>query len=244
MDIKTIFAISLGPGIFWLIYLYKKDRLEPEPKELVIKVFFLGLLAAIPIALAETFFSFSHFWLLVLVAPVIEEYGKYLVVRNYAYPNAEFDEPMDGIVYASAAALGFASIENLGYIYSTYAKTKAVFSVESATTAAITVAVMRALLSVPGHAIWSSMWGYELGKAKFLPVSDGNRLVARGLVLAMFLHGLFNYLTTIGEIAVIALAVGIFYMWRMLNRRIAEAESISPHGQNPPPDSEDHDDLI
>ena len=240
MDFKTIFAISFGPGIFWMIYLYKKDKLEPEPKSLVIKIFFLGLLAAIPIAIVETFFTVSRFWLLILVAPVIEEFGKYLVVKKYAYPSPEFNEPMDGIIYASAAALGFASIENLGYIYGTYSKTNALVSTEAAATAAITIAVMRALLSVPGHAIWSSMWGYELGKAKFLPETEGKKIVARGLFLAMFLHGVFNFMTTLGGIALIALAIGIFYMWKMLNRRIKEAEMISPHKDS---EQTDHDEI-
>ncbi|MCK5684553.1 PrsW family intramembrane metalloprotease [bacterium] len=241
MDFKTIFALSFGPGIFWMIYLYKKDKLEPEPKSLVIKIFFLGLLAAIPIAIVETFFTVSKFWLLVLVAPVIEEYGKYLVVKKFAYTNDEFNEPMDGIIYASAAALGFASIENLGYIYGTYSTTNIISSTGTAATAAITIAVLRALLSVPGHAIWSSMWGYALGKAKFLPEAEGKKLVAQGLFLAMVLHGVFNFMTTLGGISVIALFVGIFYMWKMLNKRIDEAEKISPHQNLPPQNSPNQD---
>ena len=42
---------------------------------------------------------------------------KYLVLRWYNYPHDEFDEPYDGIMYAVAASLGFAAIENVMYVY-------------------------------------------------------------------------------------------------------------------------------
>ena len=114
MDTLTILALGLAPGIFWLWYFYRKDKLEPEPKHLIIKTFFLGMVSAVPAIILET--PFKGLLLTVIAAPVIEEYLKYFVVRRTIYNHAEFDEPMDGIIYAAAAALGFASAENTLYL--------------------------------------------------------------------------------------------------------------------------------
>ena len=133
-------------------YFYKKDTLEPEPQSFIIKTFLLGALVGIPVTLIELPFTFSEFILAVFVAPVIEEFAKYFVVRKTIYSNVEFDEPIDGIIYAAAAALGFASLENISYLLSAYYQNHFEETY-----------VVRALLSVPGHVLFSSMWGYALG---------------------------------------------------------------------------------
>ena len=88
----------------------------------------------------------------------------------------------------------------------------------------------RALLSVPGHVLFSSMWGYALGWSKFMHDPRWARsFVRRGLVLAMALHALFNLLA----ISLLPFAAGVvalsIVMWRMLRGRIHRALSRSPH---------------
>ena len=114
--IVWLVALAFGPAIFWLWYVYQKDRWEPEPRALVVKTFLWGMACALPAALGEALFFWSGFFLIVVAAPVIEEYAKYFVVSRTVYREIEFSEPMDGIVYSAAAALGFASIENLLYL--------------------------------------------------------------------------------------------------------------------------------
>ena len=107
-----------------------------------------------------------------VVGPV-EETCKFLAVRLRAYRSPYFEEPMDGLVHAAAASLGFASLENLFYILD--------YGPE--------VMIIRAPLSTLGHLIFGSLWGYALG----LRHEGGDaRLVWRGLGLAALLHGLFN----------------------------------------------------
>jgi RsiW-degrading membrane proteinase PrsW (M82 family) len=127
------------------------------------------------------------------------------------YDRIEFNDPMDGIVYACASALGFATLENIIYVFS---------SLETSVTLAVGTGVVRALLSVPGHALFSSMWGYSLGQAKFRPVEERSGIIIRGLILAMILHGLFNFLLAeyIGvAVLVLVLVPG---MWLLVNRKI------------------------
>ena len=167
--------LALAPGIFLLWYIYRKDRYEPEPLRLVLWIFLLGALSVIPAGLFETLFpeSISGF----IVAPVVEELTKFLVVFLFVYHRAEFNEPVDGIVYAAAASLGFATVENILYVLD----------------GGVATGIVRAVASVPGHVIFSCIWGAALGLAKFRPGPSRFGIVAAGLLGAMVLHGVFNF---------------------------------------------------
>ncbi len=244
MNMYSIVALAFGPGVFWLWYFYKKDKLEPEPKSYILKIFFAGMLVIVPVLAAEclchcaaNFISqFSNFYLVVLIAPIVEEYGKFFVVRKMVYHDREFDEPMDGIVYAAAAALGFASVENLMYLTATNFSSEPVPELGNGSVynAVLTLSFLRAILSVPAHVLFSSMWGYALGVAKFLhdPIR-GRRYILHGLVLSIVLHGIFNFLIlshkTTAIVSAILLLIFLMAAWRMVQRRIEIALQNSPH---------------
>jgi RsiW-degrading membrane proteinase PrsW (M82 family) len=65
----------------------------------IIKIFLLGALIVIPIAIGERIAGIfvSEFVVFVIIAPIIEECGKYFIVTRYVYQTDEFDEPVDGI---------------------------------------------------------------------------------------------------------------------------------------------------
>src|SRR5919199_1920732 len=114
--IGTLVILAIAPAFFWLWWFYRKDRYDPEPRGLILKVFFLELLLlkVIPGAGGGSFAA-AIIGNLLVIAP-IEEYGKYLVVRRWAFRHPAFNEPLDGIIYAAAAALGFAALENFFYL--------------------------------------------------------------------------------------------------------------------------------
>jgi len=213
----VIITLGFAPGIFWLWYLYQKDKWEPEPKTLVIKAFFLGILVVIPALILEAPFQMLNlsFLLIIIVAPVVEEILKFMAMKRFIYQNAEFDEPMDGIVYATAVALGFASVENLFYLISAQSKVMIVFAA-------------RAILSVPGHALFSSMWGYALGQAKFSDQKRATRLIWWGLLSSIGAHCLFNLFASITVLGGFGLLMVIGFLWWILLRRIARVEKASP----------------
>jgi RsiW-degrading membrane proteinase PrsW (M82 family) len=204
MNIYVIAAVAAAPAIFWLWYFYRRDRYEPEPKLLIIRTFILGMLVTIPVAFIEGILPVSDLILAIFAAPVIEELGKYLVVRRTVYPRPEFNEPMDGLVYAASAALGFATLENIVYISSAY--------LTSPLEDVLVIYALRALLSVPGHALFSSMWGYTLGRAKFDP-ARGTGFIVGGLILAMVLHGVFNLLLYSSPLFALGVFVLILVAW-------------------------------
>ena len=99
-----------------------------------------------------------------------------LSVKLAAYRSNAFNEVMDGIVYTAVASLGFATVENVLY----------------ALTRGLGTILLRAVTSVPGHALLGGIMGYYLGVAKFTPSREVD-LTLEGLVLAMVLHGIYDF---------------------------------------------------
>jgi len=162
----------------------------------------------------------------VVLAPMIEEYSKFTVVRRTVYNDPEFDESMDGLVYAAAAALGFASLENIFYVVSAYTK--------AGSSAAVSTFWFRALLSVPAHALFSAQWGAALGKAKFEPPELRAGIIRRGLLTAMIGHGLWNAICMIHGASGPVLAVLTLVLWSTTNRHARELLSRSPYRSGGP----------
>jgi len=197
MQIFAGLLLAFGPGIIWMWFIYRWDRYQPEPRGLVVRTFLLGVALAIPVVVAEFMLTLPSFlsgglaslgdlanlslggkaYQAFIVAGVTEEIGKFLVVRITVYRNRHFDEPIDGVVYSSAAALGFASAENIGYLIG--------FGWE--------VLLLRGFISMLGHILFSMMWGYPLALRKIRgPALTG--LVWLGLGAGVASHGLYDFL--------------------------------------------------
>jgi protease PrsW len=237
-------VIAFIPGLLWLSYIRYQDRASPEPKLLVAFVFFLGMAATLPASLGNSLLErwltrdflptvqgmglgrFSNegltilfnFLLFFLIIGPIEELSKFLVVRLSIYYHPEFNEPIDALVYCAAAALGFASLENVLYALQEGQE----------------VLYLRALLSVPGHLLFSAIWGFGLARAKF-----AGKSVLPSLFLAAFLHGLYDFVlvafSKLGSIfGTFGAKIGLFLVlplmgtmaW-MLQRRIVALQRTS-----------------
>ncbi|MGE5593661.1 MAG: PrsW family glutamic-type intramembrane protease [Betaproteobacteria bacterium] len=220
-DLVALALVSLGPGLLWVWFFYRKDRAEPEPKAFVTKAFLYGVLSVFPAALLEAPFRrvitagpqdlAALLVVSVLVVGVVEEVSKFVAVKIAAYDSAEFDEVMDGVVYAVAAGLGFAATENLFY----------------ATTYGLAVGIVRAFITDLAHASFSGIVGYYLGRAKF-DAPHATALVARGLGTAITLHGGYDFLIISG---IVPPAFGVFMVlatYAYLSRKIAKARRLSP----------------
>lgn len=213
------------PGFCWLWYFYRTDKYEPEPVKLVLRTFLLGTFLAI--ALGTSFQGLPFPWgparyAAVIWAPLVEETGKFLIVFWTVYSNRNFNEPVDGIVYASSAALGFAACENAFYVVSSWqggSPEMGVFTL-----------LARSVFSVPAHALFSIFWGaalgYASGKHGFKPVF----VVFVGLVLSMVAHGLFNWLSMEGMLSGLAFIAFMGLLWRLVYvKLIVPALNASPY---------------
>ena len=211
-----ILALAVGPCLFWLWFFIRRDRLEPEPRALVARLFFLGCLSVFPAALLEMPVPSPLDG--IVAAPVIEELIKLLVVYLFIFRHVEFDEPMDGITYGVSCALGFATVENLFYVFGAHEK-------------AMGLAAIRALLSVPGHALWAVLWGYGLGRMKFVRGPAAQGFLWGGVALAMASHAAFNFTCTLANwqsAAALLLPVLVILGWRVANRRTRDALTRGP----------------
>ncbi|MDZ4245852.1 MAG: PrsW family glutamic-type intramembrane protease [Dehalococcoidia bacterium] len=226
MRFLVIFVLAFSPGILWLWLIYKRDKYRPEPRALVIRTFLWGAVVAIPVAIFESLINpgtletpqvhqlsiLNILYISFIVAGFSEELGKYLVVKKTIYGSPYFDEPMDGIVYSSAAALGFASLENFGYLLS--------FGWEAI--------LLRGPFSTLGHVFFSAMWGYALGLHKAGRLRS-KAFVYTGLIISMGAHGLFDFflfLQSNSSIFVIPffIAIGILFLGMLRH-----ASRISPY---------------
>ncbi len=207
--ILQILLLSVLPGFIWVIFIYRTDKYEPEPTKQILKAFILGILCVFPAVLFESLFDIgSEHFMAIAIAPVVEEVTKFLAFMVFFYHSKDFDEPLDGIIYACSIALGFATIENVFYVFSALQYNN-VFEVAS----------LRAFLSIPGHFLFSALWGYAAGTVKF-KLRHGVTLGA-GLLAAILLHAGFNFTATLSSIGSIAFIV-IFsiYAWILFTKRL------------------------
>lgn len=203
MDYFLYAALGLLPSAIWLFFYLHKDS-RPEPNTLVLKVFIWGGLMG-PLALivqfivmrtlnthslSSDFFSVpdqqsSLFFLnIIIFAPLIEEYLKYLVVKRQVMKNPAFDEPLDAMLYLIISALGFAAVENLLNI----------FLLDNLTPqSAISQAAARFVSSTLLHTLSSGILGYFLARS-LLNFKKRAIILGTGFLLAVAFHSFYNYL--------------------------------------------------
>lgn len=178
----AMIGAAIAPGIAILSYFYLRDSLEPEPISMVIRSFIFGMLLVIPVMVLQYIMQNEWNWRDGIVAgvvqsAVVEEFFKWMVIFFTAYKHVEFDEPYDGIVYAVAVSLGFATLENLFYLIIN----------------GLNIAFWRALLPVSSHALFAVWMGYYLGRAKFSKEIRKERMFLWvSVLLPVGLHALYN----------------------------------------------------
>ena len=189
------------PSLAWLFYYLKKD-LNPEPKKMIVKVFFYGALITIPtfflqitlVNLLEQlhFLNLSPFIIEILkwfiIIALTEEFLKYLVVRLAVFNSSEMDEPLDVMLYMVVSALGFTAVENVLYLFSPIDN----ISFQSIIKTAVTVSFIRFIGATFLHTLCSALFGYFLALS-FIRSKNKVMLSLTGLFLATFLHGLYNF---------------------------------------------------
>jgi len=198
----TLLALAIAPTIFILVFILRRDHNEKEPRPLLANLFLVGALATIPaafleaalepyvlgfpIALPDPLFRVAAAHSLAPIAlycfcvvGVVEEGAKYLVVRFLAWNRPCWDEVFDGVIYCVCASLGMATLENIVYVFE----------------GGVGTSIVRALLSVPAHAMFAVVMGYNMSMSK--TARGGARRFRHGL-LSFFGpvagHGLFDFL--------------------------------------------------
>jgi RsiW-degrading membrane proteinase PrsW (M82 family) len=214
------FVIAVAFALVWVYAFYREDRKNPEPLWLV-GLAILGGMIAFPIASrieaalirdpsAMTGTLAARAALALFIAGPIEETAKFLAVALVVWFQSAFDEPVDGIVYAAAAASGFAFIENLGFMKDQPASILA-----------------RGPAATAAHILFACFWGGALGHAKQMKrLSRRAVAIGVGLAMASVCHGLFDLTTwsvnrelSLGQARLVNIglivACALFVRWRI-----------------------------
>ena len=203
MDYKIIIYIFFGilPSLAWLSYYLRKD-VHPEPKRMILKVFLLGFLITLPVffvqiglsaLLAElklpTLIISILYWFFVIA--FTEEFFKYLVVKKAVFKSSHLDEPLDIMLYMIIAALGFAALENIIYIFSPADN----LSLSQVLNNTLIISFVRFMGATFLHTLTSGTLGYFLIIEVYERKKRGWFFLS-GLFLASALHGLYNFSIT------------------------------------------------
>ncbi|MBI2076929.1 MAG: PrsW family intramembrane metalloprotease [Euryarchaeota archaeon] len=213
--VAAIAAAAFLPPIVFIAYIRNQEKTRREPWSTIVGVFVFGAVVSILIALALEsvlhteereyqlldggFRLTSLVVLVVIIAPVVEEFAKGLALRG-ARKNIVEEE--DGIVYGAAAGFGFSATENLFYELAALE--------QSGQASLIATAIVRTFTGCFLHATASGILGYGVGK-----MYRHRRGIAEALpyyAVAVLLHAAFNLIAVTGVVLAAGFTVIIAFL--------------------------------
>ena len=190
---QLLIFVAVLPAAILLYRVYKLDTIEKEPMGLLVRLFLLGgatIVSAILIGtIAESIVTGfvqkeTLAYILIdnfLMVALVEEGGKYVVLKLNTWNNREFDYTFDAVVYAVTVSLGFAAFENILYLLD--------FNLGTA--------ILRGILAVPGHAIDAIFMGCFYGIAKRCDamgdLAGRKKNLRKALLIPVLLHGFYDF---------------------------------------------------
>ncbi|WP_347860463.1 glutamic-type intramembrane protease PrsW [Salimicrobium sp. PL1-032A] len=181
----AILITAVAPIVALMTYIYLNKKVELEPLHLIFRVFIIGSLLVFPImfvqyGLEQEGLLRHSVWEPFLFAGVPEEFFKWFFFMFIVYKHEDFDHHYDGIIYGVSLSLGFATVENIIYLFSN----------------GIEIAFFRAVFPVSSHALLGLVMGYFLGRAKFRVEKKGVS-IAFAFIVPAVLHGVYGYLVSL-----------------------------------------------
>ena len=183
---------ALVPAIVLIAYVYKMDRVEKEPRGLLIRLFLLGALSTLPALIVEIVLDlvlvqvvepetfFYHLISSFVIVAGAEEFWKRVMTKT-AWKHPAFNYRFDAVVYAVTAAMGFAALENILYVADS----------------GFSLAVTRATTAVPSHAVDGAFMGFFLGEAKLCErrgdLQGKKKNMRLSLLVPMLCHGFYDF---------------------------------------------------
>lgn len=230
--IEFLLFLSILPSIALGVMIYKKDIVEKESPGLLFKLFLGGAIGSVILTLLLSMVlepiipdledSNNNFIYLAIntffKVALVEEFSKWIFLKKITWKNKEFNYIYDAIVYAVFVALGFATIENIIYVLGSEG--------------GISIAILRAILSVPGHAFDGVFMGYYYGLAKQAKINDNIKLFKRNMIFSLLIpvvfHFIFDYLL-LSENSILLILYLVFIILLYINafKRINKLSNIT-----------------
>ena len=222
-----LIAAAVIPAVVLLVMVYRADKLEKEPRGLLLKLVLMGVLSALISLVLEKigtwildhvfryadtlYFILTYF----VVVACAEEGSKYFLMKRVSWNNPAFNCRFDGIVYAVFVSLGFALWENINYVL--------MFGFQTA--------LLRAVTAVPGHACFGVFMGVWYGMARAQEnigrVENSKIFRILSVLVPVLLHGTYDYIAVVNMengigyfVLFIAVMFGLaFFMVRRVSRK-------------------------
>ena len=215
-------AAALLPAIYLMRYIYQKDSIEKEPRKLLIHLVLLGVGSAFIAMILEGILGrllnatmldpsgvIYNILLAFIVVAVSEEGAKYVLTHLRTWKDPAFNYKFDAVVYCVFTSLGFAAFENVLYVLQ----------------GGLGVALMRAVLSIPGHMSFAVVMGVFYGRAKQCQHYGDtagmkkNKLLA--FVWAVVAHGFYDACLMVGTgLSTILFVAFVIFMYVFIFRLI------------------------
>ncbi len=208
----SIISAGIAPSFALLSFFYLKDEFEAEPLKEVLRIFFLGMIIVFPIMFIQYILAVEQVLNIDFVkaffsVALLEEFFKWFFLFFTIYKSVEFDEHYDGIVYGVAISLGFATAENILYLFGNGLK----------------YAMGRALLPVSSHALFGVIMGYYLGKAKFCNLKENRIFILYSLLIPTLLHALYDYILLKEKIWLPVIIPFMLFLWWLALKKVKAA---------------------
>ncbi|MFT4413121.1 glutamic-type intramembrane protease PrsW [Fredinandcohnia humi] len=209
----AVITAGLAPGLALLSYFYLKDRYDAEPIAMVFRIFIFGAILVFPIMFLQYILEVENVFTLGFTraffsVSLLEEFFKWFILYYTVFQHTEFDEPYDGIVYGAAVSLGFATFENILYLFAH----------------GVQFAFGRALLPVSSHALFGVIMGFYLGRAKFSR-EHKKRWILFSFFLPFLLHGTYDFILMTQEQWMYYILPFMLFLWWFGLRKVRIAKS-------------------
>jgi RsiW-degrading membrane proteinase PrsW (M82 family) len=230
MELVGLGVLAIGPGMCLEHVLWARDR-EREPLWNLFLYLFLGALSIFPAAVVEAvvlpalrtersllFFALQAF----LAVALVEEGSKRWLLHVRARRDRHLEEPFDYLVYAVAVALGFATLENVLYVYQH----------------GVGVGLLRAVTAVPAHGLMGTVMGWRLARAACREGDAARRERRLAWLEPTLWHGAYDFPLLAmnggggGGLLLLFLTV-LFALWGLCVHRVRALSHEQHHG-NPP----------
>lgn len=189
INFETILFSLLGgilPALLWLWFWLHEDKKHPEPRGLIAKTFFLGMLSVLlvlPFQKGIEILLPGMILPAILLWAVLEEIFKFGAAYFGGLHTRDDNEPIDAIIYMITAALGFVALENTLFILGPL--------IGEEITQGIITGNLRFIGASLLHVVASGFVGVALAFAFYKPGTPV-KVGLWALGAAIFFHTLFN----------------------------------------------------
>ena len=240
--------LSFGPAYLYLKSIRNAEETDREPWSALQTVFVWGAVSGVFYALILNSLggalvyiysgnseNLSFILTAVVVAPIVEEFVKPLVLFRNASVKGEIDEVEDGIVYGAACGLGFGATENILYGLSYGAVSGGFLGI-------IILVTLRTVSSILLHLTASSFTGY--GISQYLVRGAPFGVVVKYYILAVLIHAAWNAAAILGSSLILLFSIllaigGLEFSKRRIRELDLEGSNILPQSLRSGEDEKD-----